>query len=368
MKASTLVRLSDLILDESAAVLHAWTDKVQCMPTAREVASPVLIDHMPKILEQIGHAIRTQEEPRITPATTNGNGSSKTHGALRYQAGFDIIEVVGEYSALREVVYEFAEQRQITIAGGVARILNRWIDQSIAVAVKAYATEKTIELQRRREEHISFLVHDLRTPIAAIDTAMWIVETKYKDLAERSAKFLDVVRRNVVRLNTLVGQVLQEHANLQGPITKLEKRELDVWPLVESLIRDFRPLAETAQSEVVNEIPEDLSVLADAQGLSRIFQNLLSNALKYTKHGKIVFSGTNLQCAKEFRVADTGVGIPPERIETIFEKLEKDPDDNGGMGLGLAIVREMVEAHGGTVSVISEVGKGSTFTFTIGTV
>jgi signal transduction histidine kinase len=118
---------------------------------------------------------------------------------------------------------------------------------------------------------------------------------------------------------------------------------------------------------LINEIPEGLTALADTSMLSLIFQNLISNAIDYTPNGEVVVGaradggGDGVECW----VGDNGAGIPADRLEKVFDKLESDPDRKSGMGLGLAIVKQFVEAHGGRVSVDSELGQGSTFRFTI---
>ncbi len=132
-------------------------------------------------------------------------------------------------------------------------------------------------------------------------------------------------------------------------------------------VRDLRPLADASNLSLTNEIPEGLAALADASMLSLIFQNLISNAIDHTPNGEVIIGATAGEGppAVECWVADNGAGIPADRLEKVFDKLESDPDKKGGMGLGLAIVRQFVEAHGGRVSVESKLGQGSTFRFTI---
>ncbi|HEV2860962.1 MAG TPA: HAMP domain-containing sensor histidine kinase [Pyrinomonadaceae bacterium] len=101
--------------------------------------------------------------------------------------------------------------------------------------------------------------------------------------------------------------------------------------------------------------------------LSLIFQNLISNAIDYTPDGNVIVGAGAVEgrAAVECWVSDNGAGIPADRLEKVFDKLESDPDRRSGMGLGLAIVKQFAEAHGGRVWVESEVGQGSTFRFTI---
>jgi signal transduction histidine kinase len=126
-------------------------------------------------------------------------------------------------------------------------------------------------------------------------------------------------------------------------------------------------LTYAADLSLVNRLPEELTVLADADMLTLIFQNLISNAIDYTPNGEVMIGGRVAEGSDtvECWVSDNGAGIPADRLEKVFDKLETDPEKKGGMGLGLAIVKQFVEAHGGKVTVESEVGRGSTFRFTI---
>jgi signal transduction histidine kinase len=110
-----------------------------------------------------------------------------------------------------------------------------------------------------------------------------------------------------------------------------------------------------------------LIVFADAHLLSQVFQNLLSNAIEYTPKGIITIGATTQSASHvvECWVIDDGAGIPEDRIDKVFERLETDPQKHGGTGLGLAIVKEVVEAHGGQVTVETKLEEGTTFRFTL---
>ena len=148
---------------------------------------------------------------------------------------------------------------------------------------------------------------------------------------------------------------------------RLERRHFDLWPVVQSLIDDLRPLADEAYVTLANSVPGHLTVFADAALLTQALQNLLSNAIKYTSYGQITVGAAVVQNGNAVAcwVSDTGSGIPEDRIGKIFDKLETDPSRKGGLGLGLAIVKQAIEAHGGEVKVESTVGVGSTFRFTL---
>ncbi len=175
---------------------------------------------------------------------------------------------------------------------------------------------------------------------------------------------LKSLRRNVQRLDALVGKVLDESANLQTESgVRIERRQFDLWPLVEGLIHDMQLVAGTDSTRLVNQVRDDLVVYADAALLRRAFQNLLANAIKYTPGGEVVIGARELDegGSAEAWVTDNGVGIQPDLLARIFEKGETDPGSGDGLGLGLTIVKTFIEAHGGTVTAESKVGAGSTF-------
>ena len=133
-----------------------------------------------------------------------------------------------------------------------------------------------------------------------------------------------------------------------------ERREFDLWALVESIIEDLYPIASDSRTTIINEVPSDMTLFADARLLGQVFQNLISNAIKFTPNGRIVV-GARLRAPDESTecwVQDTDPGIEPERLGKIFEKLQTDQQPGKrGVGLGLAIVKQIVELHGGTIVV-----------------
>ena len=175
------------------------------------------------------------------------------------------------------------------------------------------------------------------------------------------------LRRNVQHLESLVNKVLEEGVDLgtEGGV-KLERRTLDLWPLVEALVHDLKPVAGTAGTQVINDVPEELVVFADAGLLRRIFQNLIANAIGYTPQGVIhIGAKSDPDGTVECWVSDNGAGISPEVLPTIFAKGTSDPAKEEGHGFGLAIVKTFVEAHGGTVSAESTDQRGSKIRFTL---
>ena len=368
MTISDLDKLAALIQQERNALLAQWREQVSQLPSAKHLDTPTLNDHVPLLLDELVTAFRQVSDQTIPEAMLEG--SPPVHGLQRHQDGFDIVEVVAEYNILRGCIHDLAENNGLSLHGKPFHILNRVLDEAIGLAVQTFATQQALEVQRRREEYLAFVAHDLRTPLNAISLAARVLELTLKgrgDSAE-TTQMLKALHRNVQHLESLVEKVLKESAHIQTETgVKLERREFDLWPLVEALVHDLHPVAGTASTQLINNIPDELIAYADASLLRRVFQNLVANAIKYTPRGEVVIGAreTGADGAVECWVSDNGAGIPEDRLEIIFDKLEADPEREGGTGLGLTIVKTFVEAHGGTVTVESKEGFGSTFRFTL---
>jgi two-component system, OmpR family, phosphate regulon sensor histidine kinase PhoR len=367
LSTENLDELAALIRRERDTLLAEWRHEVRQLSVAHNLDVPTLNDHIPDLLEELACELEVcSDESMIEGLKDN----PITHGLDRLRLGFDVEEVVAEYNALRGVIQDLIERHDLRLRGAVNRTINRVIDVSIGLAVKTYATQKALEIQQRREEHLAFVAHDLRSPLSAIAMAAQLLERTVPDVVkdERAASLLESVHRNVSRLNSLVVQVVQEDANLKAKVNeKAERREINLRELVEALVSDLGPLAAASNLSLINNVPEELIALADANMLSLIFQNLISNAIDYTPNGEVIIGAQKIKesTSIECWVNDNGAGIPADRLEKVFDKLETDPDKKSGMGLGLAIVKQFVEAHGGEVSVESKLGHGSTFRFTI---
>lgn len=361
-------RLAALIRNNCEALLSNWRQQVRELPSARQLDIPTLNDHIPLLLDELAAALQSQSDQTIPEAISLG--SSPSHGLQRLQDDFDIEEVVAEYNILRGCIHDLADNNNLTLQGKPFHILNRVLDHAIGTALETYATQRALEVQQRREEYLAFVAHDLRTPLSAISLAGRVLEMTLPDQGSsaQTAQMLKALRRNVLQLEGLIAKVLDENANLKTETgIKLERRKFDLWPLVEALVHDLHPVAGTDSTRLINQIPDDLVVYADASLLRRIFQNLIANAINYTPRGKISICARDLgsEGVIECEVRDNGAGIPAELLERVFDKGETDPNSTGGTGLGLAIVKTFTEAHGGKVTVESQEGVGSTFRFTL---
>ena len=361
MENQNVDRLVTLIRTQRDALLARWREQVRQLPGAAGLDAPTINDEVPQLLDNLADALGMQNEERET------NVISAEHGLLRWQAGFDVTEVVSEYNILRQCVQDAAESESITLTGKTLHIINGVFDDAIGKAVKGFETMMTIELQHRHDEHLAFLLHDLRTPLEALSLATTLLERSLpvdsRNPGTNSA--LSVLRGNINRLSQRVRLVLSTASPL-GKSFRPQFTLLNLHSQVEKVARDLGPLAVSAGTEVRNQIADQIEVYSDEILLGQIFENLISNAIKFTSHGIIEIGasetsdGQSVQCW----VKDTGQGIPFAQIEKIFERFETGSEpEQSGIGLGLAIVKEIVELHKGEISVHSEIGNGSTFTF-----
>jgi signal transduction histidine kinase len=368
MPVNVLEQLAALVMREREALLSRWRQQVRNLPSAGQLDVPTLNDHLPGLLDELAAALRSKSDQTIPEALAES--SPPAHGLQRLQEAFDIEEVVAEYNILRACIHDLADDNGLPLQGKPFHILNRVLDHAIGLALQTYATQRALDVQRRREEYLAFVAHDLRTPLTAISMAGRVLEMTLPERSTETMKMLKALRRSVQHLESLVAKVLEENTNLETEIgIKLERREFDLWALVEALIHDLHPVAGTNSTLLINQVPDDLVVFADASLLRRVFQNLIGNALKYTPRGEVRIGAQELGAdgAVECSVGDNGAGIPDELLETIFDKGQTDPEATGGTGLGLAIVKTFAEAHGGKVTVESKEGVGSTFRFSLPT-
>lgn len=368
MSIRNLDQLAELIKMERDALLTNWRDQVRQLPSARDLDPPAVNNHIPEFLDQLVSALQSKSDQAIPKALAEG--SPPAHGLQRLREGFDLQEVVAEYNILRNAIHDLAENNGLSLQGEPFHIINRLLDQAIGLAVQKYATQRALDLQRQREEYLAFAAHDLRTPLNAIAVTARVLELTYRQPSTQAetAQMLEILGRNVQHLQKLIEKIIEENTSLRTETgLKLERRRFELWPLVETLIHDLRPVAETGSTQLINDVPHNLVVDADASLLHRVFQNLIGNAIKYTLRGEVRVGARKLDKGEDIEcwVSDNGAGIPKARLETVFDEPKTDSQKESRSGLGLAIVKTFIEAHGGKITVESKVALGSTFRFTL---
>jgi two-component system CheB/CheR fusion protein len=226
------------------------------------------------------------------------------------------------------------------------------------------------EADRRKDEFLATLAHELRNPLAPISNAIQILAVRGDDPA-LVAQTSEVMERQVQQMVRMVDDLLEVSRIGRGKIS-LQKAPVDLADVVATAVETSRPLVEAHHHHLTVSLPErPVRVEGDAARLAQVLSNLLNNAAKYTTDGgRIELSVSQTQGAAHgealLRVRDTGIGIDPELLPHIFDmfsQIEGATDrSQGGLGIGLTIVRRLVEMHGGRIEAYSEgPGKGSEF-------
>jgi signal transduction histidine kinase/CheY-like chemotaxis protein len=241
---------------------------------------------------------------------------------------------------------------------------------SIDVSEQVLARQKLDEARRQAElanrakdEFLAMLGHELRNPLAPILTALELMELRAPDTNIRERTVIERQVRHVVRL---VDDLLDVSRITRGTV-QLHREDLDVADAVAKGIEIASPLLEERNHQLTVVVSRGLIVHADPVRLAQVVANLMTNAAKYTAaHGQITVSAAREGDQIAIRVRDSGAGIAPEVLPSVFDTFYQGRQAidraQGGLGLGLAIVRSLVELHGGRVSATSEgPGKGSEF-------
>ena len=221
---------------------------------------------------------------------------------------------------------------------------------------------QTLQLLRR---FVADAGHELNTPITVIEASLQTVEEMQRD-NEDPSEVLEVIARASARMKDLAGNLMLL-ARMESPELLSPKVPLQARDIVLPLVQEFAELAKQKQIQLICKPVPPAQLIGNAESLSRMLANLVNNALSYTEPGgTVTISVTKLNEEIAFAVQDTGIGISAENIEHIFERFYRVDKSRsraaGGSGLGLSIVRAIVDLHKGSVHVDSTVGKGSCFT------
>ena len=319
--------------------------------------------------QSLANRLDTSSSPHSAPA--------REHGKQRWEVGWSLPEVVRDYQILRLVLFEYLEEtldrplyfREI-MAIGLA------LDEAISASVTAYTRQREASLReqaealkeadQRKNEFLAFLAHELRNPLAPILTSIEM----FRLLSSADANLnqaREIVERQVKHMVRLIDDLLDVTRIAQG---KLELRRVlfDLGQAVNQAVQTVQPLFESQSHQLSVDLPsESIPVEGDQARMVQVLVNLLGNAGKYTERGgRISLKVTHEGDEAVLRVRDNGVGIESDMLGRIFDLFTQVGRSihrsRGGLGIGLTLVRQLVELHGGRISAHSDgIGHGSEF-------
>ncbi len=211
------------------------------------------------------------------------------------------------------------------------------------------------------QETVGEMSHELRRPITNIKTLTESLLLGAKNDPEISQKFLEQINGEVDRLTKLVNALLNISKIKSGKLSQAKKK-INLKSKADDAIKLLQPIADKNRTKITNELSDGYEIFADAEQIDHVIQNLIENAIKYSPEGSSIFIRPGPE-AGSFQIDDTGIGISPNEITKIFERFYRVDRTRakGSSGLGLSIVKNVIDLHGGKIEVKSELGKGSSF-------
>ncbi|PKN95131.1 MAG: sensor histidine kinase [Chloroflexi bacterium HGW-Chloroflexi-6] len=373
------MRLAKFILANIEPILVEWEAFAVTLAPGANMTKLSLRDHAQAILLATARDMQVDQSLAQQADKSKGDGegaaesdrldiASVQHAEERVGAGFDIIELVSEYRALRASVMRLwrksSPQTHLDDIDDITRF-NESIDQSLAEAVESY----TERINRSRQLFLAILGHDLRNPLIAIRMGARLVSQTNADPI--SIEALAMIDTESEAMAKLINDMTDFASTLLGSTMPLHCEPVDLQMLCREVVDGFRA---THPQRTLHFNPRgDLTGNWDAARLRQVISNLLGNALQHgSPKGPVELSAASEGSTVVLRVHNEGEPIPPEALPTLFDPLvryatvesafQRAP---GSIGLGLYIVREIVNANGGTITVDSTAQQGTTFTVRI---
>jgi signal transduction histidine kinase len=348
------------------AVVERWELAVRdVLPAANDLTVSQIRNSLPDTIEQMASALEA-DEPRPTKDLME---LAMSHGETRYDQNFNLGELMIEYGLLRPILTEQAAahlNRDLTVEE--IQGLNMAVDVSCRRGVITYVNQQKAELHAlvdAQTKYLSFLSHDLR---GGLNGVLLMIEVLRRDLVEEpkfanSLEDLDVMKRSILDTVGTMDRFLHAERFRKGKV-QVKPADLRVKTLVNEIAGQFSYQAKDKQIELRAEAPDELQIVSDRELLSMILQNLVGNAIKYSRRGEVRIhvglDGPTNAC--RMTVIDRGPGIAPERLKELFQPFARgETHGQSGTGLGLSIARQAADLLGAKLWAESEPGQGSKF-------
>jgi PAS domain S-box-containing protein len=347
-----VVRRSDMF-DREAEVLRA----IVPTPASPGLTGPTLESGEPMLVPELTDARLRAMAPR--PAHYRALAALRPRSAMAVPLTARG-NTLGAIACVRTIGGPAYDAADLALATELAR-------RAALAADNARLYEQAQRATRARDDVLGIVSHDLRNPLSAISMCASALLEGPAD-ASSSSYLLETIQRSAHWMKVMI-QDLLDVASIEAGRLSIERRPLDLVPIVDETVEMFAGSATERRVTLSSSLPPGLPpVNADERRVLQVLSNLVGNALKYTDDGgRIDIVAHPADGVLSVEVRDTGSGIPPEDLPHLFDRFWHKRRDarERGTGLGLAITRGIVEAHGGTVTVESELGRGSAFRFTL---
>lgn len=368
------MRLSDFIVQNADRIVDEWEQFAKTIaPAAEHMDSVALRDHAKAILLAAARDMTKPQSDSEQQAKAKGEGPEKTpsldeagasHGELRHTVGFDLVQMTSEFRHLRACVIRLwvdsLDAPDIAYFQDMIRF-NEAIDEALAESTEAYAEQ----VNRSRDIFLAILGHDLRAPLQAVSmsTEMLLRKAALEGDALTCAIH---IQRGARHMAVMVSDLLELVRSRLGKRLPIEPAPMDLAEAAREAIA--QACAAHPQCDPTLSVEGDTQGVWDGRRLAQMLQNLIGNALQHgSNHCAVKLTLRGETDNIRLTVHNDGTPIPPEAIGTIFDPLVRSADEELGapstsLGLGLFIVKEVVDAHEGTIEVSSSAEQGTLFT------
>ncbi len=252
------------------------------------------------------------------------------------------------------------EEEKVTLMG--REMLIKELAERKKKLEKAYRELAEAELGKMKTTFLDVVAHELRTPLTSIKTYVELLRReKLGKLTKMQKEKLGIMANNVDKLTNLINDMLQI-PSIDVKELELRNEKFSAKDIIKEIIEDCKELSDEKEQTVVAKISSTLTLRGDKNLLGKAIKNILVNAIRYTLPlGEIRISARTDGEKVHLKISDSGIGIQEDEIERIFDPFYTGDNENGGMGLGLSIVKNIVESHGGKIWAESKADRGSTF-------
>ena len=333
-----------------------WVEAINATIAPGALPRAELVDRVPEFVDEVVQAL----DPDSADAHQPGAPSvvAIEHGAQRLRLGFNVAQVVREYGLVHDCVLRLAEEGHLALSYREQQTLATWINAGIADAIAEYVNQRDAELERQSSEHLGFLAHELRNPISAATLA---AQRLRRQTTASLGPTVDLLERNLHRTEGLIDNTLSQAVVGLGTPPSLTRTAIR--PLLEEIVRDAALEASARRIEAVIEADPSLNARADPKLLRSAVGNLYYNALKFSREDSTIVLRAGANEGKiSISVQDACGGLPPGKIEELFDPAVQRGTDRSGFGFGLTIARRAVEAQHGSLMARDVPAVGCVFT------
>ena len=370
------MRLSEFIVQNVDRIVDEWEQFAATItPAAENMNSIELRDHAKAILIAASRDMNTAQTASEQQAKAEGESLEKTpsldrasasHGELRHAVGFDLVQMTSEFRHLRACVIRLwvksVDSPAHTHLQDMIRF-NEAIDEALAESTAAYAEQ----VNRSRDIFLAILGHDLRAPLQAVSMSTEMLERKAK-LDANALNYVAAIKNGARHMGAMVSDLLEFVRSRLGTGLPIERRLMNLGNACQSALEEA--CAGQPDCTPTLRVEGDVEGLWDPSRISQLLQNLIGNALQHgARQGEISLSVTGSADAVTLRVHNRGIPITEDAVGTLFDPLVRSPSEDPtlpgtstSLGLGLFIVKEVVDAHHGQIDVTSTQAEGTTFT------